>query len=556
MLLDLQIKNLALIENLSLNFKAGFSSLTGETGAGKSILLDGLGLALGERSDASLVRHGEERAEVSASFAIDKIPAAQNWLAENSLDEDGLCLLRRIVNAQGTSRAYINGRQVPAGNLKELGSLLIDIHGQHEHQSLLSLNNQMDLVDAYGHHEKQLTKVQASYKDWQTQYKYLEDLRNNQAEHQSKLELLEFQLSEFEKLQIQANEFSELASEQSTLAHANDIKRFGFAAYQALEGENDMQGAIGLIADAIAQLEKLAEFSPELNSQLEQLQSNLIDLQESAGDIYQFAESVDLDPARLQQVDERLGALHALAKKYQLDADNLAQKHQELLAEHQKLKQDFGSLDELETKLNQAWLQLNEDAKALTKLRLASSEKLAKTVTATMQTLGMEKGVFSIEISPLEKPNAKGIDRIEFMVAANPGQPAKPLAKVASGGELSRISLAIQVASAEVAQIPTLIFDEVDVGIGGGIAEVVGQKMRELGQKRQVLSITHLGQVAAFGNQHLAIAKQTKNNQTSTKVVELNETERVEEIARMIGGLEITEPTRQHAKELLTRGQA
>ncbi|MBE0493711.1 MAG: DNA repair protein RecN [Thiomicrospira sp.] len=552
MLQEIHIQNLALIERLQLNLAQGFTSLTGETGAGKSILLDGLGLVLGERADSSLVRHGEERAEVSAQFDIALLPQVQAWLQEQALDDDDLCLLRRIVNADGRSKAYINGRPVPASSLKALGNLLVDIHGQHEHQSLLTNSNQQNLVDAYGHHQTQLEQVKQAFKHWQKLKHRYDDLQANQAEHQSKLELIEFQLNEFNKLSPQTGEFEALSDEQSTLAHASEIKRNGLLSYEALDGE---VGATHLVSEAIQQLEQLGEYTPTLNAQLSQLHTTLIDLQEAANDIHHFAESVELDPERLNALDERLSALYALAKKYHLSPEDLTSKHQQLQQAFENLNLDGGSLDELKIQIDQAWLDYEKTAQILSKQRKTSAKKLSQTVSSSMQTLGMAKGEFKIDLTPLDKPSAQGSDRIEFLVSANPGQPAKPLAKVASGGELSRISLAIQVASAEVAQIPTLIFDEVDVGIGGGIAEVVGQKMQQLGQHRQVLSITHLGQVAAYGNQHLNVSKQTSKGKTLTQVTPLNPQARIEEIARMVGGLEITEQTLKHAQEMLERAQ-
>lgn len=552
MLQELHIQNLALIEKLQLNLHSGFSALTGETGAGKSILLDGLGLVLGERADSSLVRHGQERAEVSASFAIDQLPQVQAWLQEQALDDDDLCLLRRVLGADGRSKAYINGRPAPASSLKALGDLLVDIHGQHEHQSLLSANNQLSLVDAYGHHQEAVNQVKQAYKHWQQLSHKFDELKHNQAEHQSKLELIDFQLTEFNKLAPQPGEFENLSEEQSTLAHANEIKRGGFLSYEALDGDN---GATTLINDAISQLEQLSEYTPALNTQLGLLNSALIDLQEAANDIHHFAESVELDPERLTGLEQRLSQLYALAKKYHLSPDELAAKHQELKQTFDSLNQDYGSLDNLQAEIHQAWLAYEKQAKTLTKQRQTSAKKLSETVTNSMQTLGMAQGQFSIDINPADKPSASGLDRLEFLVSANPGQPAKPLAKVASGGELSRISLAIQVASAEVAQIPTLIFDEVDVGIGGGIAEVVGQKMQQLGQHRQVLSITHLGQVAAFGNQHLKVSKHSAGDSTVTQVNQLDNQQRVEELARMVGGLEITQQTLNHAADMFNRAQ-
>jgi DNA repair protein RecN (Recombination protein N) len=461
--------------------------------------------------------------------------------------------LRRIVNADSGSKAFINGRPVPASSLKQLGNLLIDIHGQHEHQSLLSNQNQLELIDAYGNHCAQLNNVKSLFQTWQTLTQKCQQLESNQAEHQSKRELLEFQLKEFDKVQPNADEFEQLSQEQNTLSHANEIKRTGFISHEALDGE---QGATSLISEAIHQIEQLADYTPALNNQLAQLQSALIEVQEAANDIHHFADSIELDPERLEQVDQRLSQLYAIAKKYRLDPNQLINKHQELAQNLAQMDSDFGSIDDLKQQINQAWLEYETQALALSKQRQLAAKKLARVVTSSMQTLGMEKGQFTIELIKLEKPNVSGMDKANFMVSTNLGQPAKPLNKVASGGELSRISLAIQVASAEVAQIPTLIFDEVDVGIGGGIAEVVGQKMRELGQHKQVLSITHLGQVAAYGNQHLNVSKQTLKNKTITQVVNLAFEARIEEVARMVGGLAITEQTRNHARELIERAYA
>ncbi|WP_044407038.1 DNA repair protein RecN [Thiomicrospira microaerophila] len=553
MLLQLQIQNLALIETLHLHLKKGFCALTGETGAGKSILLDGLGLVLGERADSGLVRHGEKRAEVNAEFDIHALPHVQAWLAEQALDDDNLCILRRIVNADTGSKAFINSRPVPASSLKQLGNLLIDIHGQHEHQSLLSNQSQLELVDAYGGHKTQLDEVKTRFKNWQHLIHKLQQLESNQAEYQSKRELLEFQLNEFNKIQPSADEFTQLSEEQNTLAHASEIKRAGFISHEALDGE---QGATCLINEAIHQIEQLADYTPALNNPLIQLQSALIEIQEAANDIHHFTDAVELDPERLEQVDNRLGQLYALAKKYHLNPEQLTQKHQQLAESLTQMEADFSSINDLKHQINQAWLDYEHNARHLRKLRQATSKKLASVVTKSMQTLGMEKGVFNIELTPVEKPTSSGLDKAQFLVSANLGQPAKALNKVASGGELSRISLAIQVASAEVAQIPTLIFDEVDVGIGGGTAEVIGQKMRQLGQHRQVLSITHLGQVAAYGNQHLNVSKHNQKNKTLTKVTELDDAARIEEIARMVGGLEITTQTRNHAKDLIQRAQS
>lgn len=553
MLQELSIQNLALIEKLQLNFDTGFTTLTGETGAGKSILLDALGLALGERADSSLVRHGTSKADITADFDITALPQIQHWLAENELDEDNECLLRRTLTSEGRSKAYINGLPASVSQLKMLSSLLIDIHGQHEHQSLMHANKQLELLDAYAQHDDLLDETVKTYQAWQKLNQEYQTLLNDQTDRQSKIELLSFQQQEFDKVQPQADEFEALSEEQNSLSHANEIKQSVFTAYEIIEGDG---GVTEKLSHAISELEKVSEFSPQLSEALQQLNTIQIECQEVADDIQSQNHQVELDPERLQAVDERLSELFGLAKKYQLDPEELVHKHQEIQTGLANLMQSGESLEQLKQNIDQAWSEFNQAAKSLTASRQKAASKLGQTVTETMQTLGMENGQFSIEVLPSDKASRFGLDSTQFKVTANKGQPLQPLAKVASGGELSRISLAIQVASAEVASLPSMIFDEVDVGIGGGIAEVVGQKMQQLGRHRQIFSITHLAQVAAYGDQQLNISKQTENDQTTTQVITLKTEERVKELARMLGGMKITEQTLKHAEEMLQTAQS
>ncbi|BBP43869.1 DNA repair protein RecN [Thiosulfativibrio zosterae] len=553
MLQELSIQNLALIEKLTLEFKTGFTTLTGETGAGKSILLDALGLCLGERADSGLVRYGTDRADVTADFAIQKVPHALEWLKQQELDDEDNCLLRRTVTSEGRSKAYINGLPVAIGQLKELSALLIDIHGQHEHQTLLHANQQLALLDAYAQHPDLVEKCRKNYQAWSKLTQHYQKLTAEQSDKTSKIELLEFQLKEFNKVSPQAEEFELLSEEQNALSHAQEIQQASLNAYELIDGED---GVSERLARAIDELESAVEFQPQLKNTLTQLNSLLIEAQEAAADCQHQGNSIELDPERLQQVEERLAELFGLAKKYHLSPEELVGKHQQLRQELDLLTDSSNSLEHLETEIKNAFQTFEQSAKTLSASRQKSAKILAKTVTASMHELGMPNGQFEIAITPLEKPLATGSDRVELLVTANKGQPLQPLAKVASGGELSRISLAIQVASAEVASLPTLIFDEVDVGIGGGIAEVVGQKMQTLGSHRQVLSITHLAQVAAHGNQHYHISKTTENDLTFTQVNELNTADRIEELARMLGGLKITEQTRSHAQEMLETAQS
>lgn len=553
MLQQLNIKNLALIENLNLEFKSGFTTLTGETGAGKSILLDALGLALGERADSSLVRHNTPKADVTALFELEQLPHIQAWLQEQDLEDESNCFLRRTVTSEGRSKAYINGYPVAANQLKAIGAMLIDIHGQHEHQNLLSQNKQIDLLDAYAQHPERLKSTKQQYQNWQALKSELYQLQIEQADYQSKLELLSFQQNEFDELNPQANEFETLSEEHSTLSHASEIKLACEQAYASLEND---QGAVDALNHAIHALESIAEFSPTLNPLIEQLNSSLIEVQEASAEVQRHAEQVDLDPQLLQETEERLSALFALAKKYYLEPEQLVEKHQQIKDELHRLQHSDESLDALKADVKNAEISYLNEAKALKASRKKAAKALANIVTDGMHTLGMENGQFDIQVNDAEQPSAKGLDKVHFMVTANKGQPLQALSKVASGGELSRISLAIQVATSEVASLPTLIFDEVDVGIGGGIAEVVGEKMQTLGKHKQILSITHLAQVASHGHNHLFIKKQTQGESTNTNVLELSTNERVEELARMLGGKDLTEQTRKHAQEMLEVAQS
>lgn len=557
MLQQLHIKNLALIENLRLPFQSGFTTLTGETGAGKSILLDALGLTLGNRADASLVRHGAPKADIIAEFDLTELPEIRGWLLENDLEneeDENSCLIRRTVTAEGRSKAYINGIAVPVAQLKQLGALLIDIHGQHEHQSLMQTAQQMILLDAYAQNQELLKQTQTAYQNWQMQRKTLEERQAQLQEQQDRLELLQFQKNEFDKINPQPEEFATLSEEQHALSHANDILQGTLNAYQALEGE-DAPSAVEAVQQAIGALEDIIDYQPALSVQLEQLNSALIELQEAASDIRHASQTIELDPARLQFVEDRLAELHGLAKKYAIEPEALLEKKQQIEDDLNTITHADEEIESLKEAVEQAKSDFDAVATQLSQQRQQAAQQLSQQVTDSMQTLGMANGQFSIELQPAEAPSANGVDKVQFLVTANAGQPLKPLTKVASGGELSRISLSIQVATAEVASLPTLIFDEVDVGIGGGIAEIVGQKMRQLGESRQILSITHLAQVAAHGHQHLQVAKQSDGTTTTTAVQPLDDKQRIEELARMLGGMKITEQTLKHAEEMLKHAQ-
>ncbi|MBN2646532.1 MAG: DNA repair protein RecN [Thiotrichales bacterium] len=552
MLYELSIQNLALIEQLTLNFRHGFSTLTGETGAGKSILLDALGLALGERADSTLVRHGAERADVTAAFDIEKRPSLKQWLVENELDDQNHCLLRRTLSVEGRSKAYINGIPVAVGQLKALSSRLIDIHGQHEHQSLLNPLQQLELLDAFASHAELRQRTYHHYQQWRALQKQLHEQEKQQQDRQSRLELLRFQQQEFAELQPKVGEFADLEQQQSQLSHASEIKQSGVSAYQFLEEEH---GVTDQLNRALMQLESIVDFSPLFAGPLAQLQSALIEIQEAASDIQSLADRVEIDPLQLQSVEERLNQLFAVAKKYQLQPETLCQKQQQIEQELSRLQDKAHSIDHLQQAIEQQEATFYQYAQQLHQQRKQAAKELSQRISLGMRELGMAHGQFEVIIHPAKTPSAQGLDSIEFHVSANKGQPLQALAKVASGGELSRISLAIQVATAEVTELPTLIFDEVDVGIGGGVAEVVGEKMQQLGRSKQLLSITHLAQVAAHGDHHFKIAKRVVDEQTRTEVSCLDTHQRIQELARMLGGVTITEQTEKMAAELLQQAQ-
>lgn len=552
MLLSLSIQNLALIEKLTLDFKPQFTTLTGETGAGKSILLDALGLALGNRADSGLVRHGTERADVCAEFDLTHLPQVKQWLANNDLDDEDQCLLRRTLTAEGRSKAFINGIAATTAQLKQLASLLIDIHGQQEHQTLLKADKQLELLDLYAQHANLCESTAQNYQAWSKLNHQLHTLQTQQADRHAKIALLQFQLKEFDAVAPQADEFEALSQTQQTLSHANEIQQASLQAYELLEGETGISHQLTQVAHALSQA---APYNPSLANCLEQINSLLIDAQEVASDIHDQSESVELDPQKLMQVDDRLSTLFALSKKYHLDPEQLAAHHQTLQAQLDELLDSDATLDALQTQITQAWQQFEQAASALSASRQQAAQKLSNSVTEAMHTLGMPNGQFQIQLSQAAKASKHGLDQVSLWVTANKGQPLQLLAKVASGGELSRISLAIQVASAEVASLPTLIFDEVDVGIGGGTAEVVGQKMRQIGAHRQVFAITHLAQVAAHGNQHFCIAKTSDQQSTTTQVRALTNDKRIEELARMLGGVTITPHTLNHAEEMFNKAQ-
>lgn len=556
MLQQINIKDLAIVSTLEVTLHSGMTVLTGETGAGKSILVDALGLILGDRADNGMIRTGCERAEVTAIFATEALPAVHNWLFENALDDEGQCIMRRVLMKNGSSRAFINGTPVPLKSLQALGEQLVDIHGQHAHQSLLRRNHQRQLLDEFAAHNPLCQQTSASFQAWhETEQKFI-TLKGHAQERSDRIDLLRYQLTELANLRLGESELEALTQEHALLSNSGRIIEQCTTALNHLD--EDEQSALSRISRARHDLLEFAALDKGLTEACELLDSAAIQVSEALSALRHYAENLELDPQRLEYLERRLQEIHDIARKYRCKPEALPGLIQQQQIELDALDHADSHLADLEQQLNQLRESYLEQARRLTQSRQKAAKKLGQQVTQGVLSLGMPNGLLRVEVEtlPEEKASAQGLDRVEFLVTANPGHPPRPLAKVASGGELSRISLAIQVATASCTQVPTLIFDEVDVGIGGGTAEIVGRMLRELGSRQQVLSVTHLPQVAAQGNQHLRVEKGTLGDTIHTTLSELAGDARVEEIARMLGGVEITAQTLAHAREMVSRPQA
>jgi DNA repair protein RecN (Recombination protein N) len=554
-LIGLRIDNFAIVETAELEFERGLTALTGETGAGKSLVVDALLLALGERAGADAIRAGAEQAEVTAVFDVGRVPAAGAWLEEHDLAAGDECLLRRTVRADGRSRSYVNGRAVAAGLLRELGQRLVDIHGQHAYQALLRPVAQRGLLDRYAAAGDMLAEVAAAHDAWQAAGRALQEAESDAAGRAERLQLLRFQAQEFEALALAEDEWPQLDAELRRAGHAQALAEGGAAALQALD--DDSAGAHRLLAQAIGQLQRLVNVDERLAEPLALLDAALAPVAEAGSVLRHYLERLEVDPARLQWLEQRVAAIMALARKHQVSP-------QELPALQASVQAQLAALDDagpgraaLEQAQEAAWQHYQAAATRLTAVRQAAAERLAGAVSEAIGGLGMPGARFDVALLPLGdgEASAHGAERVEFRIQANTGDLWRPLAQVASGGELSRVSLAIQAATLAQGEIPTLIFDEVDVGIGGAVAETVGRLLRGLGEQRQVLCITHLPQVAAQAHQHLRVSKRADDRRTTTAVEQLPAAARVDELARMLGGLNITERTRAHAVEMLTAAQ-
>ncbi|RKQ61173.1 DNA replication and repair protein RecN [Vogesella indigofera] len=549
MLLSLNVRDFVIVDQLDLDFHAGFTVLTGETGAGKSIILDALGLLMGDRADAGQIRDGAERAEIAAQFSIHNSPDLRAWLQDNELsgDEDDL-LIRRLVDRNGRSRSFINGQQATQSQLKAIGEYLVDIHGQHAHQSLMRADTQRALLDAYAGSTQLARDVREAWQDWQQARRQREDAERLSRESEVERERLTWQINELSELNLQADEWPQLNQQHSRLANAAELAQ---TAQLAVDVLSDMDGnCLSLLSQVQNRLGRLSALDTRLAESLALLDSVDAELREVVYSLRSYGSDFDDDPKQLLDVEARLDVLMRIARKYRCTPEELPKKlgdwQQQLAALEASTDQEALAVAE-----SAALARYRAHAEALSGKRRQAANELSSRISTEMQRLAMEGARFAIELSAAAEPTANGLEAVEYLVAANQGSTLRPLAKVASGGELSRISLAMQVVISQVASVPTLIFDEVDVGIGGRVAEVVGKLLRQLGERYQVLCVTHLPQVASCASQHWQVSKFGVDGRTVSRIQPLDQVQRIDELARMLGGEDITSTTRQHASEML-----
>ncbi|NAX47769.1 DNA repair protein RecN [Photobacterium halotolerans] len=552
MLAHMTISNFAIVKNLEFEMKSGMTTITGETGAGKSIAIDALGLCLGDRAEASMVRPGEDKAEIHATFSLRNNQAARRWLEDNELIEGDECILRRVVTKEGRSRGFINGSPVPASQQKALGQLLINIHGQHAHQLLMRPEHQQEMLDNYAGHHALMEKVSSDYQAWRHAKNELNRLSQSRADNEAQKQLIQYQVKELNDLALGEDEFAEIEEEHKRLSNSGDLALTSQHAL-ALLYEGDEVNALQLLQQASQQVIELGDMDSKLSTLAPMLEEAMIQVQEASQELRGYMDDLDMDPQRLIYLEERLAKIMSLARKHYVMPAELWQKHQDLLLELENLDGSDEKLDALADAVEAKRLSFLDSAEKLSKSRQRYAKELNKKISHSMHELSMEKAIFQIDIhsDPERMLTPLGFDTITFMVSTNPGQPLQPLGKVASGGELSRISLAIQVITAQKVETPSLIFDEVDVGISGPTAAIVGRMLRTLGTSTQVICVTHLPQVAGCGHQQMFVAKKTTKGQTETNMKTLDESSRISELARLLGGSEITERTLANAKELL-----
>ena len=554
MLTQLTINNFAIVRQLEIELAKGMSVITGETGAGKSIAIDALGLCLGQRIETSMVREGQERAEICASFFIEPTNPAYQWLQEQELqdpDNPSDCILRRVINADGRSKAFINSTPVSASQLKEIGQYLIHINGQHASQLLLKNDYQLQLVDTFAHHNDLLAQMREDYRAWKNLQTQVKTFQQKVAENAAKKQLLQYQVEELDEFALRPNEYLELEEDQRRLSNSEQLTQLSQSALQLLS-ENETVSIDSMLYRATQYIDELSELDPRYVSVQTMLNDALIQVQEATSEVQHLASHIEQDPMLLQEIEQRLGQALQLARKHNVKPEELVEWHQKLKAELTALLDFSESEERLILEEKAAFEKMQRTAKQLHESRCQAAEKLAQQVTHSIKGLAMENAEFFIEVnSDLTKVASNGADNIVFTLRSNLGQQAQPLAKVASGGELSRISLAIQVLTSDQSAIPTLIFDEVDVGISGKTASVVGKLLRQLGDKCQVLCVTHLPQVACHGHHQFNVEKFTVDDKTETKMTALSQEERVPALARLLGGSEITELALANAQEML-----
>jgi len=553
MLNHIRIRNFAIIDHLDLDFRDKLTALTGETGAGKSILLGALGLLLGDRADSDSVRAGSSKAEISAEFDISNLKDVQNWLKDKELESENDCLIRRRLSSDGRSRAFINGSAVPLQDMRQLGEMLVDIHGQHEHQSLMKPNMQRQLLDDYAAHKKLLEDIKSTYSEWTQQQQKYSALKTANKDKNDRVDLLRYQVNELDELSLQAGEMSELQQEHQMLANSDQLHEDSLSALNSLYDSED-NNVYSQLSQQASKIESLLSADQSLTPAFEMLSEAMVQIEETASLLRDYNDNLNSDPQRFSEVESRLGIIHDLSRKHHVEPEQLIPLHEKFVEELSNLDNADENLSNLQKNVEVLANTYNLLAKKLTASRVKTAKKLNKEISASMQTLGMAGGRFEIQLTTKEA-SATGVDQIEYMVATNTGQPFKALAKTASGGELARISLAIQMITATQGRIPTLIFDEVDSGVGGGIAEIVGKHLRALGENRQVFCITHLPQVASQAHYHMQVYKHSDGKETRTEIISLEQEQRVDEISRMLGGVEITPQTVEHAKDMLRRSQ-
>ncbi|MCL1077807.1 DNA repair protein RecN [Parashewanella spongiae] len=550
MLCQLSVHNFAIVRFLELDFKSGMTSITGETGAGKSIAIDALGLCLGNRADVNSIRSGSDKAEVSASFSLHKLPMAKRWLEDQDLDHDDECILRRVISNDGRSRAYINGNPVPITQLKALGQLLVSVHGQHAHHAMLKTEHQLTLLDGYANHSSLIESVSQRYHKVKRVEAELKQLKLSQEERKSRQQLLEYQIEELNEFDLKLGEFETIEQEHKRLANSSDLIE---KCQQSVALLNEDEANIAsLLNHAVAVIGQIETIDPQFRNVSNMLNDALIQVQESSSEVQLYLSNIEQDPEHFNFLEQRLSKSLQLARKHQISPSELASFHQKIRIELEGLSQDVNKLDDVNLQLVDAQTQYYSAAKKLSQSRQRYAKELNKLVTQSINELNMPKGKFQIEITyNAEQMSCVGADQVQFLVTANPGQPMQAIAKVASGGELSRIGLGIQVITAQKVATPTLIFDEVDVGISGPTAAVVGRMLRSLGESTQVFCVTHLPQVAGNGHQHMFVNKEAKKDQTETSMAALNHEQRVQELARLLAGDTITSSSLANARELL-----